>query len=77
MKFLFNWRIAILVFSVFMIFMLPFNIVATDVTEYKHQTEHEILLLKNKIDSLELQLNKKDTIIIKPLKIEIYDSRKS
>lgn len=70
------WTIGLMVLIMFLLFLIPFSIVSTDVTEYKNETKHNINTLIYKIDSLENELNKRDTIVIKPLKIEIYDSRK-
>lgn len=71
------WTIGLIVLTIFVLFLIPFGNIATDNAKYKRETDHKIEILTHKIDSLENELNKRDTIIIKPLKIEIYDSRKS
>lgn len=74
----FKWLLPLIILLIFVLFLIPFSFVSTDVSKYKKDTDIKLELLNNKIDSLENELKiKKDTLIIKPIKIEIYESRKS
>lgn len=63
---------------ILILFFIPFGMISTDVKEYKDDVNNKINILNSKIDSLENELkNKKDTLIIKPIKLEIYECKRS
>lgn len=63
---------------ILILFFIPFGMISTDVKEYKDDVNNKINILNSKIDSLENELkNKKDTLIIKPIKLEIYECKQS
>lgn len=64
--------------SITIIFLIPFSIINTNIYELKNDFNNKIHILNHKIDSLENELKiKNDTIIIKPIKIEIYECKQS
>lgn len=63
---------------ILILFFIPFGMVSTDVKEYKDNVNAKINILNSRIDSLENKLkDKKDTLIINPIKIEIYECKQS
>ena len=63
---------------ILILFFIPFGIISTDVKEYKDYVNIEINNLNFKFDSLKHELkSKKDTLIIKPIKLEIYECKQS
>ena len=63
---------------ILILFFIPFGMVSTDVKKYKDNVNAKINILNSRIDSLENKLkNKKDTLIINPIKIEIYECKQS
>ena len=63
---------------ILILFFIPFGMISTDVKEYKDNVNDKINILNSRIDSLENKLkNKKDTLIINPIKIEIYECKQS
>lgn len=64
--------------SIIILFLIPFSIINTNIYELKNDFNNKIHILNHKIDSLENELKiKNDTIIIKPIKIEIYECKQS
>lgn len=64
--------------SIIILFLIPFSIINTNIYELKNDFNNKIHILNYKIDSLENELKiKNDTIIIKPIKIEIYECKQS
>lgn len=73
-----SWLLGLGVLFIFILFLIPFSILSTDVSKYKNDVNNKINILNLKIDSLENELkNKKDTIIINPIKLEIYERKQS
>lgn len=63
---------------ILILFFIPFGILSTDVKEYKDSVDIKINKLNFEIDSLRNELkNKKDTLIINPIKLEIYECKQS
>lgn len=63
---------------IIILFLIPFNIINTNIYELKNDFNNKVHILNYKIDSLENELKiKNDTIIIKPIKIEIYECKQS
>lgn len=72
------WLHGLSILLIFILFLIPFSILSTDINKYKNNINNEINILNLKIDSLENELeNKNDTIIIKPIKLEIYECKRS
>lgn len=72
------WLHGLSILLIFILFLIPFSILSTDINKYKNDINNEINILNLKIDSLENELeNKNDTIIIKPIKLEIYECKRS
>lgn len=73
-----SWLLGLGILFIFILFLIPFSILSTDVNKYKNNVNNKINILNSKIDSLENELkNKKDTIIINPIKLEIYERKQS
>ena len=63
---------------IILLFFIPFSIIATDLKEFKNDTNNKIEHLNLELDSLKNELkNKKDTLIINPIKIEFYERKQS
>lgn len=63
---------------ILILFFIPFSIISTDVKRHKDYVNFEINILNSRIDSLKNELkNKQDTLIIKPIKLEIYECKQS
>lgn len=63
---------------ILILFLIPFSIIATDLKKFKDDTDNKIEHLNLKIDSLKNELKiKKDTLIINPIKLEIYECKQS
>lgn len=63
---------------ILILFFIPFGMLSTDVKEYKDSVDIKINKLNFEIDSLRNELkNKKDTLIINPIKLEIYECKQS
>ena len=63
---------------ILILFFIPFSMIATDLKEFKNDTNNKIEYLNLEIDSLKNELkNKKDTLIINPIKLEIYECKQS
>lgn len=72
------WLHGLSILLIFILFLIPFSILSTDINKYKNDINNQINILNLKIDSLENELeNKNDTIIIKPIKLEIYECKRS
>lgn len=72
-----KWLLSIIALFVFILFLISFSINSTAIAKTNSKIDSEIKYLTSKVDSLENKLNsKKDTLIINPLKLEIYDCRK-
>jgi predicted PurR-regulated permease PerM len=62
---------------ILILFFIPFSIYSTYIDEMNEKINNIEIMLNNKIDSLNNELNKeKDTLIIKPIKIELYEVSK-
>ena len=62
---------------ILILFFIPFAIYSTYIDEMNEKINNIEIMLNNKIDSLNNELNKeKDTLIIKPIKIELYEISK-
>ena len=74
---LIKWLLSLIALFVFILFLVSFSINSTAIAKTNSKIDSEIKYLTSKVDSLENKLNsKKDTLIINPLKLEIYDCRK-
>lgn len=63
---------------ILILFFIPFGMLSTDVKKYKDSIDIKINKLNFEIDSLKNELkNKKDTLIINPIKLEIYECKQS
>jgi peptidoglycan hydrolase CwlO-like protein len=72
-----KWLLSLIALFVFILFLVSFSINSTAIAKTNSKIDSEIKYLTSKVDSLENKLNsKKDTLIINPLKLEIYDCRK-
>lgn len=72
------WLLGLGILFIFILFLIPLSILSTDVNKYKNDVNNKINILNSKIDSLENELkNKKDTIIINPIKLKIYECKQS
>lgn len=72
-----KWLLSLIALFVFILFLISFSINSTAIAKTNSKIDSEIKYLTSKVDSLENKLNsKKDTLIINPLKLEIYDCRK-
>lgn len=62
---------------ILILFLIPFSIYSTYIDEMNKKINNIEIMLNNKIDSLNNELNKqRDTLIIKPFKIEFYEVSK-
>ena len=74
---LIKWLLSLIALFVFILFLISFSINSTAISKTNSKIDSEIKFLTSKVDSLEKKINsKKDTLIINPLKLEIYDCRK-
>lgn len=72
------WLHGLSFLSILILFFIPFGILSTDVKNHKDNIDIEINKLNFEIDSLRNELkNKKDTLIINPIKLEIYECKQS